>query len=109
MLKILQASIFLIYSLILICKLDILSKLVVLLQPIQEDWEKLGLQLNMNQSVLTEINHNKDYTEKMKCLLERWLIEGGNLRELQVALLQLGKDEVITGMMYSQYYLVTLY
>ena len=63
----------------------------------------------MNQSVLTEINHNKDYTEKMKCLLERWLIEGGNLRELQVALLQLGKDEVITGMMYSQYYLVTLY
>ena len=62
----------------------------------------------MNQSVLTEIRCKKDSAEQMKCLLERWLIKGGTLKELEVALLQLGKDEIITGMMYYQYYLVTL-
>ena len=36
----------------------------------------------------------------MKYLLEEWALKGGTLKQLEEALLHLGKKEVITGMLY---------
>ena len=36
----------------------------------------------------------------MKCLLEEWSIKGGTLRQLEDALLHIGKNDVISGMLY---------
>ena len=77
-----------------------LPTLVVILQPVQEDSEQLGLQLNIDQSVLTYIRNKRDSTEQMKYLLEEWALKGGTLTQLEKALLYLGKKEVIPGMLY---------
>ena len=77
-----------------------LPTLSVILQPIQEYWEQLGLQLNIDQSVLTDIRNKGDSTEQMKYLLEEWSLKGGTLTQLEDALLCLGKKEVISGMLY---------
>ena len=74
--------------------------MAVILQPVQEDWEQLGLQLNIDQSVLTDIRNKRDSTEQMKYLLEEWSLKGGTLTQLEEALLYIGKKEVIAGMLY---------
>ena len=74
--------------------------MAVVLQPVQEDWELLGHQLNIDQSVLTDIRSKRDSTEQMKYLLEEWSKKGGTLTQLQEALLHIGKKDVISGMLY---------
>ena len=74
--------------------------MAVILQPVQEDWEQLGLQLNIDQSVLTDIRNKRDCSEQMKYLLEEWALKGGTLTQLEDALLCLGKKEVIPGMLH---------
>ena len=75
-------------------------KLATILQPVQEDWEQLGLQLNIDQSVLTDIKSEGDSTKQMKYLLEEWALTGGTITQLEKALVYLGKKEVIPGMLY---------
>ena len=77
-----------------------LPKLAVVLQPVQEDWELLGHQLNIDQSVLTDIRSKGDSTEQMKQLLEEWSIKGGTLTQLEDALLHIGEKDLISGMLY---------
>ena len=80
-----------------------LSKLAVVLQPVQGYWEQLGLQLNIDQSVLTDIRSNGDSTEQMKYLLEEWSLKGGTLTQLEEALLHLDMKHVIPGKSYSEH------
>ena len=80
-----------------------LPKLAVVLQPVQEYWEQLGLQLNIDQSVLTDIRSKGDSTEQMKYLLEEWSLKGGTLTQLEEALFHLNMKHVITGKSYSTY------
>ena len=77
-----------------------LPKLAVVLQPVQEDWELLGHQLNIDQSILTGIRNKGDSTKQMKYLLEEWSIKGGTLTQLEDALLHIDKKYVISGMLY---------
>ena len=74
-----------------------LPKLTVVLQPVQEYWEQLGLQLNIDQSLLTDIRSKGDSTEQMKYLLEEWFLKGGILTQLEEALLHLDIKYVIPG------------
>ena len=84
-----------------------LPKLAVVLQPVEEDWELLGHQLNIDQSVLTDIRSKGDSTEQMKYLLEEWSINGGTLTQLEDALLHIGKKDIISGMFcYSVNFLI---
>ena len=77
-----------------------LPKLAVVLETVQENWEQLGLQLNIDQSVLTDIKSEGNCSEQMMCLLEEWALKGGTLTQLEEALFYLGKKEVIPGMLY---------
>ena len=74
-----------------------LPKLAVLLEPVQEYWEQLGLQLNIDQSVLTDIRSKGDSTEQIKHLLEEWSLKGGTLTQLEEALLHLDMKYIILG------------
>ena len=83
-----------------------LPKLAVILQPVQEDWELLGHQLNIDQSVLTGIRSKGDSTEQMKSLLEEWSIKGGTLTQLEDALFHIGKKNVIDISGKFKYYIM---
>lgn len=81
-----------------VSKKDFLCKLEVVLQPIQDDWEELSLQLNIDQFTLTDIKNKEDSSEQMKSLLE-WVVKKGTLTQLEDALRNLGKTAVISGML----------
>ena len=72
----------------------------MVLQPVEEYWEQLGLQLNIDQPVLTDIRSKGDCTEQMKCLLEEWSLKGGTLTQLEEALLHVGMKHIIPGKSY---------
>ena len=74
-----------------------LPKLAVVLQPVQEYWEQLGLQLNIDQSVLTDIRSNGDSTEQVRYMLKKWSLKRGSLTQLEQALLHLDMKHVISG------------
>ena len=65
----------------------------------QDDWEQLGLHLNIKQSVLNNIRSKGDSAEQMKCVLEEWAVKGGTLTQIEVALVHLGKTNIAHGMM----------
>lgn len=81
-----------------VSKKDFLCKLEVVLQPVQDDWEQLSLQLNIDQFTLTDIKNKEDSSEQMKSLLE-WVIKKGTLTQLEDALHNLGKTAIISGML----------
>ena len=61
----------------------------------------MGYQLNIDQSVLTDIKSKGDSNEQMRYLLEEWSIKrGGTLSQLENALLHLDMKDVIPGMLY---------
>ena len=76
---------------------DFLCKLEVVLQPVQDDWEQLSLQLNIDQVTLTDIRNKEDSNEKIKRLLE-WVVKKDTLTQLEEGLHNLGKTDVISGM-----------
>ena len=78
-----------------------LPKLAVVLQPVQEYWEQLGLQLNIDQSVLTDIKSKGDSTEQMRHMLKEWSLKGGTLTQLEQALLHLDIKHVIPSKIYN--------
>ena len=78
-----------------------LPKLAVVLQPVQEYWEQLGLQLNIDQSVLTDIRNKGDSTEQLRYMLKEWSLKGGSLTQLKQALLHLDMKHVIPSKIYN--------
>ena len=77
-----------------------LSKVEVVLQPVQDDWEQFGISLGVDQSVLSLIKSTPgDSTEYMKQLLEKLSIEGRQLQDLEKGLMSIGRKDVISGML----------
>ena len=60
----------------------------------------MGRQLNIDQSILTDIKSKGHSNEQMKYLLEEWSIKGGVLSQLEDALFHLDMKDVIPGMLY---------
>ena len=77
-----------------------LPKLEVVLQPVQENWEQLGVSLGIDQSVLSSIKSTPgDSTVYMRQLLEKWSAEGGQLQDLEDGLMSIGRKDLISGML----------
>ena len=77
-----------------------LPKLEVVLQPVQEKWEQLGLLLDINQSVLSSIKSTPgDSTMYMRQLLKKWSTEGGQLDDLADGLKSIEREDLISGML----------
>ena len=75
---------------------DDVSKLEVILQPVEDDWYLLGQQLEVEESVLADI-HKFQKDLQMKCLLQKWCTEGGTLTKLENVLIEMGKKDLISG------------
>ena len=75
---------------------DDVSKLEVILQPVEDDWYLLGQQLEVEVSVLADI-HKLQKDVQMKCLLQKWCTEGGTLTKLENVLMEIGKKDLISG------------
>ena len=77
---------------------DDVSKLEMILQPVEDDclWYLLGQQLEVEESVLADI-HKLQKDVQMKCLLQKWCTEGGNLTKLENVLMEMGKKDLISG------------
>ena len=73
---------------------DDVSKLMVILQPVEDDWYQLGHHLDMEESTLRDI---KQTDIPLEYLLQRWCSEGGTLMKLEKALTTLGKTDLISG------------
>ena len=78
---------------------DDVSKLEVILQPVEDDWYLLGQQLEVEKSVLADIHklEEEGSTVQMKCLLQKWYTEGGTLTNLENALIEMDKKDLISG------------
>ena len=78
---------------------DDVSKLEVILQPLEDDWYSLGQQLDIEDSVLADIHklQKEGSTVQMKCLLQTWCTEGGTLIKLENALLTLNRKDLMPG------------
>ena len=78
---------------------DDVSKLKVILQPVEDDWYLLGQQLEVEESVLADIHklEEEGSTVQMKCLLQKWCTEGGTLTNLENVLMEMGKKDLISG------------
>ena len=77
-----------------------LSKIEVVLEPVQDYWEQFGISLGVDQSVLSLIKSIPgDSTEYMKQLLEKLSIEGRQLQDLEKGLVSIGRKDVISGML----------
>ena len=78
---------------------DDVSKLEVILQPVEDDWYLLGQQLEVEESILADIHklEEEGSTVQMKCLLQKWCTEGGTLTNLEHALMEMGKKYLISG------------
>ena len=76
---------------------DDVSKLEVMLQPMEDDWYLLGQHLEVKESVLADIKQKEDCTVQMKCLLQKWYTEGGTLTKLENALLAMDRKDLISG------------
>ena len=78
---------------------DDVSKLEVILQPVEDDWYLLGQQLEVEESVLADIHklEEEGSTVQMKCLLQKWYTEGSTLTKLENALLAMDRKDLISG------------
>ena len=76
---------------------DDVSKLEVILQPVEDDWYLLGQHLEVKEFVLADIKQKEDSTVQMKCLLQKWYTEGGTLTKLENALMAMDRKDLISG------------
>ena len=78
---------------------DDVSKLEVILQPVEDDWYLLGLYLKVEESVLADIHkfQKEGSTVQMECLLQKWCTEGGTLTKLENALIAMDRKDLISG------------
>ena len=77
-----------------------LPKFEVVLQPVQDKWEQLGVSLGIDQSVLSSIKSTPgDSTVYMRQLLEKWSAKGGQLQDLEYGLMSIGRKDLISGVL----------
>ena len=77
---------------------DDVSKLMVILQPVEDDWYQLGHHLDIEESTLSDIKQLQDpSTVQMEYLLQRWCREGGTLMKLEEALTSMDRTDLISG------------
>ena len=74
---------------------DDVSKLEVILQPVDADWYLLGQHLEVKESVLADIKQKEDSTVQMKCLLQKWCRGGGTLTQLENGLIAIGREDLM--------------
>lgn len=81
--------------------IELLPSLVTVLSSVKEEWEQLGLQLDIDPSVLVDIKGKGGSEEQMECLLEQWSLKEDTfkLKQLEDALRHIGKENVISGML----------
>ena len=65
----------------------------------ENDWYLLGQQLEVEEFVLANINklEEEGSTVQMKCLLQKWCTEGGTLTNLENALVEMDKKDLLLG------------
>ena len=70
----------------------------MILQPVEDDWYLLGQQLEVEESILADIDklEEEGSTVQMKCLLQKWYTEGGTLTNLKNVLIEMGKKDLIS-------------
>ena len=73
---------------------DDVSKLMVILQPVEDDWYQLGHHLDMDMSTLSDVKQIQDSTVQMEYLLQRWCSE---LMKLEKALTCMDRTDLISG------------
>ena len=78
----------------IIC-VDDLSKLEIVLEPMEDLWFQLGHQLNVE---VGEIQETKDTKEQMRSLLQLCFDEGVTMLQLEEALEALDQKNLIPGM-----------
>ena len=58
------------------------------------------MSLGVDQSELSLIKSIPgDSTKYMRCLLEKWSMEGGQLQDLEKGLISIGRKDMISGML----------
>ena len=78
--------------------LDDMSKLEVILQPMENIWYQLGHHLNVEVSLLSEIEQTKDAKEQMRSLLQLCSDRGVTMMQLKEALVELDQKHFIHSM-----------
>ena len=71
----------------------------VVLQPVQENWEQLGVSLGVDQSVLSSVRYVPGDSTMYMRQLEKRNMEGGKLQDLEKGLTPTGKKDLISGML----------
>ena len=74
-----------------------MSKLEVVLQPMDDQWYQLGHHLNVEVSLLREIEQKKDTKEQMRSLLQLCSDRGVTMMQLEEALVALDQKSLIPG------------
>lgn len=75
-----------------------MSKIEVILQPMEDLWFQLGHHLNVEVSLLTDIEQTKDTNEQMKSLLQICSDRGVTVMQLEEALVDLDQKHLIPSM-----------
>lgn len=83
---------------LLIC-VDDVSKLEIVLQPMEDLWFQLGHQLNVEVSLLSDIQETKDTKEQMRSLLQLCSDKGVTMMQLEEALEAMDQKSLIPGIM----------
>ena len=74
---------------------DDVSKLMVILQPVEDDWYQLAHHLDMGKCTLSDV---KESCIQMEHLLQEWCVEGeSTLTKLEDALTAMGRKDLISG------------
>ena len=77
--------------------IDEVSKLEVVLQPMEDIWFQLGHHLNVEVSLLSDIEQTKDTNEQMRSLLQLCSDRGVTMMQLEEALVALDRKSLIPG------------
>ena len=81
-----------------------MSKLEVVLQPMDNQWYQLGHHLNVEVSLLREIEQKKDAKEQMRSLLQLCSDRGVTMMQLEEALVALDQKSLIPGNLCTIYW-----
>ena len=82
----------------LFINIDDISKLSVILEPVENDWYHIGQCLEVKESVLTEIKEMKTVDSRLTYVLESWCIEEDRtLNELKDSLKRMDRDDILEG------------
>ncbi|XP_019857432.1 PREDICTED: uncharacterized protein LOC109585748 isoform X1 [Amphimedon queenslandica] len=80
-------------------KKDKISKLSVILEPVEDDWYYIGQCLEVKESVLTEIKEMTPVDSRLTYVLESWCHEEKRtIEELEEPLREMGRDDILQAL-----------